>query len=266
MPQVLLKKCKDSVIENYLEFETELLTVAARHMVFNDRGSGRGHTERNLIGRRIINFLTTCRIYVDHAPQHLQALYGEGSHQHSELKRAKQSAYDALFGYRVMEAMRNYVQHQGYPIQSISFDSAMADDKKRSGVLFTTTPLIRMSDLEEDPKFKKNVLQEMKERGTKFDAKSLIREYMEGLSRVHVRARELLQEDVVRWETVVTDALASFGPEPPKYAHLVAEQDDEAYSYEVPVFLEPIERRKCFEQKNRAPHPLAGSFVSGEVK
>lgn len=260
----------DFLIENYLEFETELLAVAARHMVFNDREPRWMHNERNLIGRRIMNYLTTCRTYVDHAPKHLRAIYGAASHQKSEFKRAKSMAYDSLFGYRVMEAMRNYVQHHGYPIQSLSFDLKRAGNKERHGVLFTATPLIHVSALEEDHDFKAETLAEMKQRGETLDAKLLIREYMEGLSRAHARARELLQEDIGHWEAVVTKALdtasTAFGRERMTHVRLVTKHDDETYSYQAPVFQEPIERRKRFEEKNRAPHTLAASFVSGEVR
>jgi 5-keto 4-deoxyuronate isomerase len=105
------------VLENYSEFELELLGNSVRNMLFHDFEWSSGVNDIHSINRRIINLLTTCRLYMDQVCHNIHTIYGSGSAQAIAFKTQSSNEYDSVFGYRVMEAMRNYVQHRGLPIE-----------------------------------------------------------------------------------------------------------------------------------------------------
>ena len=53
------------VIANYEEFEREILTLTLVHMVHHNPNWSSMSTARLLLDRRIVNLLSTCRLYVD---------------------------------------------------------------------------------------------------------------------------------------------------------------------------------------------------------
>jgi len=59
-----LEEILDLVIENYYEYETELLAMSSRMMIFNDEYFSM-ERERNLLSRRIANLLSAGRMYID---------------------------------------------------------------------------------------------------------------------------------------------------------------------------------------------------------
>ena len=69
----------DLVMENFHEYEVELLTIASREMVFNDDDYFSMSRERNTVSRRIVNLLSACRMYLDQSVHHMNNIYGENS-------------------------------------------------------------------------------------------------------------------------------------------------------------------------------------------
>ena len=98
----------DLVTENFQEYEAELLLIASREMVFHDSDYFSMSKERNTVSRRIVNLLSACRMYLDQSVHHLNNIYGENSDKSVFLRKEITSQYDDNFGYRAMEALRNY--------------------------------------------------------------------------------------------------------------------------------------------------------------
>jgi len=148
----------DLVVENFFEYEQTLLLLAGWDLVFRDFDHQRAHRHRRLINRRLANLLSGCRLYQDQALHHLSRTYGENSDQVVEVRTAMRGQYDALLGYRMMEALRNYVQHRGWAIHSVSYSRHPTG----AGVSFSFVPFVNLERLSEDEKFKPEVLDEMK--------------------------------------------------------------------------------------------------------
>jgi hypothetical protein len=121
----------DLLTENYIEYETDLLALSTRYMIFRDQNYSWFRREQNLISRRVINLLTACRMYLDQSEHHLHNIYNGDSPKLTDLEVEKSFQYDGHLGYRVMEALRNYVQHRGSPIQTIIFDARVIDRDSR---------------------------------------------------------------------------------------------------------------------------------------
>ena len=83
---LFLEEKIDLVMENYFEYETELLSLASRLMIFNDDDYFSMSRERNLISRRIVNLLTAGRIYLDQSIQHINNIYGKDFSIHNTVE------------------------------------------------------------------------------------------------------------------------------------------------------------------------------------
>jgi hypothetical protein len=262
----------DLVTENYFEYEKEILSSSTRFMVFGNQDYEWIQNERNLISRRIINLLSASRLYLDQNEHHLNNIYGKDSAVIAEVHDDKATQYDTHIGYRTMEALRNYALHRGFPIHSVTFTANVVDAeaKARNRVLYTLTPFIRVSDLENDSTFKRSVLEELKLMGGEVDVKPLAREYVECLSNLHGKIRELLRKNVLSWESEIFGAIerfkSAFGKETSIIGlAIVVEVEDGVYSKSESIFSEFIERRRKLESKNRILGSLASRYVTNEV-
>jgi len=92
---LFLEEQLDLVTENFYEYETELLAIASRMMIFfgNDDQLSMSR-ERNLIGRRIVNLLTVGRMYIDQSVQHVERMYGANSATLGIIKKEFNLQYD----------------------------------------------------------------------------------------------------------------------------------------------------------------------------
>ena len=63
--------------------------------------------------------------------------------------------YDRLFGFRIIDALRNYVQHRALPIDQMVFPRDAQDRNNGTMVRFRVREQLRVKDLLEDPEFRK---------------------------------------------------------------------------------------------------------------
>lgn len=260
----------DLIVENYLEYEMELLASSARHMVFRNQDYIWFQTERSLISRRIVNLLSACRMYLDQSVHHLKNIYGNDSYKVEEICSETSTQYDTKLGYRTMEALRNYVQHRGLPIHKIVYPVKRVETKSDAKILFTVTPYIDLSALEEDKKFKIAVLQELKIIGKEIDIKPLLRQYIGGISIIHEKIREIINEDKKVWEETLTSVIdlfkSKFGPETSIDGIGIAIEVEDGICIEtVSIFVDFINRRQELEEKNNLLRNLPMRYVTNEI-
>lgn len=265
----------DLVTENFQEYEAELLLIASHEMVFHDLDYFSMSNKRNTVSRRILNLLSACRMYLDQSVRHFNNIYGENSDKSKLLKEEITSQYDHNFGYRAMEALRNYTQHRGFPIHSMKFSGEWLDldNKETSRLLHTVIPLIKASELAEDGKFKQIVLDEMLLIDGKegIDIRPLVRNYIEGIGKIHEKVRDVIRPDVEQWEGVVNDVITKyqnvFGADASLAGlAIVAEDDDGHWVKKRTIFKEFIEKRKTLENKNRVFVNLHKRYASNEIR
>src|SRR6266498_3105579 len=247
----------DLVAENFYEYETELLAIASRMMIFSNDDHISMSRERNLIGRRIVNLLSAGRMYIDQSIQHVEKMYGENSANLDLVKQEISSQYDKSLGYRVMEALRNYVQHKGFPIHSIKFSHKRVDVGSDFQLLHRAIPLIGVLELAEDGNFKKSILKELQEiqHNDWVDARPLIREYAEGICNIHEKIREIVRADLPAWEKSLDDTIEKFqneyGKEIPLAGLVIEAAEDGSRRSETKYISKgSVERRQALEKKN----------------
>src|SRR5215467_1784110 len=92
---LFIEEKMDIVIENYLEFETEILSSSARQMVQHDFSYFSAQSQRNLFSRRIMNFLSASRGYLDQTQHHISNIFGEDSPVAVRFQKSTSNQYDS---------------------------------------------------------------------------------------------------------------------------------------------------------------------------
>ena len=268
MNALFMEEKLNYVVENYCEMERELFTVGLNDILFSDQDWSRLMSELHAISRRIVNLLSSCRLYLDQIVRNVHTIYGRGSAQAEALVRKKSEERDSVFGYRVMGALRNHVQHCGLPLHCLGVGGTLVDGEPGSAVRHTVTAWLRVAALEGNTGFDKAVLSELRDKGEDIDLKPLIREYVASIGRVHLTIRGFLEDGIARWEATLTGAMAKLGEGVGgEVAYCSGEARDECGKLveRVGVFDDFMRRRRELVRKNQHLAHCARHFVTGEV-
>lgn len=187
------------LIENYADFERNLFDTAITYSI-SPFSSEQILTEgRNQINRRLVNLFTSIKLYHDQLSFSLSRTFGKKLKEDFELFSAHE--YDSSLGYRVVEALRNHVQHANLPITSFTCNmhrdtprNSDIDSIKQSFIQFSAVPYIGVKYLEENKKFKKKVLQEIiaiEDKYRNIQIIPYIREYIQSIGTIHNKLRLL---------------------------------------------------------------------------
>lgn len=181
-----LEESYDLLIGNYVEVEQELLAAAARSAVRNLSECQDFLELRSTINRRVVNLLTATRLYLDQAPQRLRDCAVDPRTARTEFKKRTNHHYDAFFGYRFLEALRNHVQHCGLAVHSLSQNSRWIGEGGGRELELSIWPFAERRYLAEDGGFKKTILDEIPE---KVVLTLVLREYLQCIGNLHMLVR-----------------------------------------------------------------------------
>lgn len=270
---LFLEEKLDLVTGDFLEYETELLSIASRMMIYRNDDYFSINNDRVIVGRRVMNLMSACRMYLDQCIHHITNLYGDDSALVTQIKNEKLNQYENYSGYRIMEAFRNYVQHRGSPVHGVWLSYRTIDIDEQYELLHTIIPYIKPSVIEDDGKFKKSILEEMKTIAIKdqIDIRPLIREYVEGIGKIHEKIREFIKSDIEKWENILESTVTKLEKEfedrnTISSLEIVIEVDENRWVEHHTIFKDFLERRQALERKNRFFNNLAKSFATNEVK
>lgn len=246
----------EMVIGNFLEFERFIADFSLRTHIeadFSYRKASEIFLESN---RLVMNLLTTFKSYVDQTPQdfkHLPTAFGE------KFQEIASSIYDKSLAYRFASALRNHTQHYSPPVHAIRTGGTRVDwiDK---GLFFC-----KKQELAENPKFKKLVLDEIND---ELDLKTIFRELMEHLSRMHIELRQLLHEAVHlargEFEEAMQDFVKAQGESCTAIGLATFKEVDGEFSSISAVLLDWDETRLELVNKNRNVLNLISTRPSAE--
>jgi hypothetical protein len=82
------------------------------------------------VNRHLLNYLSSCRTFVDHTETCLKRRHGANSERLSTFKSAASAAFDSSFSYRFLSQLRNYVQHCGMPVGKMSVHIDFDEERK----------------------------------------------------------------------------------------------------------------------------------------
>lgn len=238
------------LLANYAELEEELLRLTNRKLVYDRATWGSMSDDLYEISRRLINLLTTSRLYIDQVKHDISGMYGKESQQFEELEKAFREQHDNLLGYRAMESLRNFAQHRSLPLHGIYYHETRTNSKRGDRWEHICTPTISIEAIEAEGGFRpRKVLEELKPLAQKneVDLKPLAREYMTGLASAHTKLRSLINTDVmaaeIDFDSVVEKSVEKFGQDLVGVA-LVQEEPDGIATSVLYLIPDVIARRK----------------------
>jgi len=192
----------------------------------------------------------------------------------SELfKDLTRKAFDDNFGYRFMEALRNYAQHRGIPLHGATFDSSwtgdVSDYNDGKGFLrFSVMANINLNKVKGDRKFNKKVISELSDDVENLDVSTLAREYIEALNRVHIEMRNALKDSIFTWKSIVREAISGYA----KLSDdgviglcIVEVSEDETIKSKTNIFDDLLERVEKLNSRNGSLVNLRLRYVSSKV-
>lgn len=268
-----LEEKLDLLAENYADLERELLDMAVQFSIFFGSINELLTDARHRVNRRLINLLTSVRLYHDQVAHALSSLYGKDSEPLKEFRAFSSEEYDSNLSYRVLEALRNHVQHASLPITAISFPmSAVTRDSDGTSPGAPTKfsckviPYIGIEELEANKDFKKIILDELKTiKNEKNDIEMvpLVRQYISCIGRIHKKLRELCKADLEAAEKIILN----YREKAVKISEgLAAIEYTEENLYTDHVFLtdRPLKRWRHLQNKNSHLEQAAKNFVTSE--
>lgn len=245
----------DILIENYFEYEMSLMNASFHNILHIVDKDFLNNAKLNIC-RRIANLFSSFRMYLDHTKHHLSSIYGKKSQQYLQFEENRKFEYDTNLSYRIIEELRNYSQHRGYPIYGFTLEAKRHDTEQLSDLHYSTTPYIITSEFENDKKFKKSVYKEMKRLSDKINLKILLREYIESLGKIHEKLRGLLKTDIGIRDKAIFNVIGrfiiKFGKEESIIGLVIAQVDSkDNFLEKINIIDDLTYNRKQFESKNR---------------
>jgi hypothetical protein len=188
------------LMENYVELEESVLKEGLRHMVYSS-DKRKDAAARHLISRRILNFMSSARLYLDALPQHCDRFFYDKLY-FAKMKAIVSDVYDQSLGHRVMEALRNYSQHFDLPVHALVARSDREKDISKR-VAVSVVPQLNIPLLSLGGHFKRTVLAELAQCGKFVDLLPLTREYVDGLRRIHKEFRTMAKRPDRAYESLM---------------------------------------------------------------
>ena len=259
----------DLLLENYRELETYVLDAAVESSIFPGRGGSALATVRHQINRRLSNLLSSARLYIDQTAHSLSASPHISKNAAASFKDNTSYKYDKSSEYRIMEALRNYSQHCGFPAQSITFGIQLDErdtdlPKNRHSVTFGILP----DRLSKDTAFKSAVAEELKGLADKngcVSAMPILRRYLSCLAEIHSDLRNELAGLFKSSDGYIREAYQTAkdaqGNEP--YALYGVREEGSNYD-EQPLNKELISQRAELENKTRRSGAFEKRYVSSQ--
>lgn len=256
-----LEQVYDFFTANLLEFEKELLSLSVDDMIYSDFTHNYFYSVNSAVGRRLANLLSSIRSFFDQAPR----LFATCMADKNAIRVAKiylSEQYDANDSYRVMEALRNHVQHQDVGV--ISNTIGAARDPTTRHLAYMIAPYIRGKMLLDSKKTKALVRPDIKE---KMDVRLLVRSYAESISKVQKKLRQDSELSVKSAREYLDQCVARYKAQGvPEVAGLVAEhKKNDQIADSVPIFLQWDDTRKWLMSRNKSLGDFSKHYVSGQL-
>lgn len=257
----------DSLVGNYSEFERTLLLLALERALHGDLDWSAIQRDISLVNRRVQNFLSSFRAYLDHTDGDLKKLGIPAQDLRSSFNGQLSQRFDAEPSYRLMFDLRNFAQHRGSVIGAISY----APYRGASNTLaFTAEPKIVLAFIEGDSGAKPRLVSALKDlESPEIDIRPLIREGMKNLTQVHKVVREGLSALAEPWVKKIKDALEQFRMETGKDEKVLkvvkwSETGEELERFQVFSYL--FERKAELERRNPVDALVGTVYASGQCE
>ena len=196
------------VIEAYRNLELLIMSIAVDRMI--DRTYDRQISSRIYvkINQCVLSLLTAVRSFHDQRSQDLTPVSTDENKYIARAKAIFSNIFDNNFDYRVMEAMRNYAQHNQIPIDTFSMRLATVETKAiLSSQRETIDPKINLKDLVKNPSVRKKTRDEIIRKDIDWiDMKFSCRKYISCIVKGHNKIRNMISDDLSKSISLIKKA------------------------------------------------------------
>jgi hypothetical protein len=197
----------EMVVLNYIDLEKEAINFSISYMVRTYRGYIDHFDARIALNIRLMNLLTSIRLYKDRLSTHCGACLPQETGVKERVDLLFSTEYDNNFDFRFMEALRNYSQHYDTPVHVSGFGGRRTslDDSGQFEYYsnFTVTKQLLISD----GHFKRPILDEMPDEVNLISAS---RGYIEAVSSVHDSVRKMISDSVKKARSLIQSTLDDY--------------------------------------------------------
>jgi hypothetical protein len=249
------------LLENYIEFERELYALSLRYAVYNHAEWGEFQDAIYTVNRRLLNLLASCRLYLDQGEHEISELFGPDSLAARAFKSARNYEFDNTVGYRMMEGLRNHLQHEDIAVHQLGFPNQRHDLDDGAVLVHGIEPSINTTALRQNMRLSARVRETLATLPELVCITPWAREYVDGLSRVNAALRSESDNSVNQWQSTLTSAMDRARAQLGDGTFLVGRVggDDE----EVQLFTDFLKQRERHERRTHLLGHLARSFVIG---
>lgn len=254
------------LLSNYIDLEKECLSASTDYMVRNATDYGGFFDIRLAFNRRIVNLLTSTKLYIDQIQQHVKACICIDIEK--RVKSFFSTEYDDNFEYRFMEALRNYVQHRGLAVHSTSMGGKQITLEDRDALEFKTSLFTHKSEVEIDKAFKKQISKEMPD---KVNLMYAARVYVGSISKIHHEIRNLIKNESEKSRSLISNTIKNYekinnAKSIGLYAVCSVQKEPADETIEkFPLLLDWDDIRLSLIEKNPKMNNLGKRYVSGSA-
>ena len=260
----------DYVVENYNEYEEEMLKLSSQILLFHHHDYFKMNRFRDLISRRLISLLTACQMYKDQKPKYVNKIFSKKSKLVQKIISYDKKYIDN-FAVETINFLRDYVQHQGFPIQNLLFSHEGIDRKEENQLRTQLIPKIDLKQLEKDRKLDRNLYNELnaKSKNNQVNLSPIIKEYIQIIGVSHENFRKIVAEKITDWKTLIFNTLEKVGEIYENIeksgASIAIVDSNDLWSEHFTIFKEFTDRIAYFERKNRLFNNLVDRYSSNEI-
>lgn len=254
------------MVSNYIDLEKESLNASISYGVLHRREHADFFDARLALNRRLLNLLTSVRLYNDRLTSHCCACLPEETGIKERVESLRITEYERNFDYRFMDALRNYVQHRATAVHHTMFGRRLASPRNIDSLVEIYSSFSADKEvLASDPHFKKQVLNEIPD---KVDLISASRGYIESLSSIHINVRQMTTKSVNQARSRIQAAIDNYRAVYKKdfvvlHAYVF---DEETRIDEISLFLNWDDIRIHLQRRNKQLRSLKKSYITGQGK
>jgi hypothetical protein len=254
------------LFSNFEEFEQQVLTLSLSASLHLDLDWAKMSDARLQLTRRIVNLLTAARLYRDQVTGDLIRLQRAGAISGVDLPALWDRESSRSFGFRLVEELRNHFQHSSLPLGRIAYPSRNAGSTESPLFSFGLELSLDAAPLFGDRRFDQQIARQLEAlHADENDMILFVRQYVEGLSRIHADVRLTIDADATACRAeieAVRSEWGAVGGEVPMGLAAIKEADDRTWVEIAVVNLNASDRRLALVRSNRTMHNLSRRFVS----
>ncbi|RWE24144.1 MAG: hypothetical protein EOS41_17295 [Mesorhizobium sp.] len=198
-------------VYNYEDYENTLLKSSLEDMIYQKHHYSEFWSLSTRIHQRLANFLSSCRAYLDQIKSISGKFESAPSSVADNIRTLANQWYDKSISYRIMEGLRNFVQHRGFGVHGLTFGQRWTPkgEEKLHRMHFWLEPHLSRTRLTQDGSVKKKLLAELTNETVPINVH--VREYMRAIGELQALFRAETKKAVQEARELVAGALRTYG-------------------------------------------------------